>query len=212
MSAIARIHIRKKQLGLDDDTYRAMLERVTGKTSSANMDSTEHRKVLAEMNRLSGATTASGRYAPVLQALWKAGYNLGVIDDRSDKAMTAFVQRQTGLDHTRFLHHGEDAASAIEGLKGWIRGATGNSDLFRKRSGRPALLNNPRFQVALTQWPQLDSLDALPAASLIDFVGNATGQQELATLTKADWVLVMNRLGRLLRQAREKIAARTEEA
>lgn len=35
-SLMAKLHIAKKDLGLDDDTYRAMLESLTGKRSAAD--------------------------------------------------------------------------------------------------------------------------------------------------------------------------------
>ena len=35
---LAQIHIAKKELGLDDDTYRDVLERVTRQRSSAGLD------------------------------------------------------------------------------------------------------------------------------------------------------------------------------
>lgn len=46
------IHVAKKQLGMDDDTYRALLQRVTGKTSSADMSGAERQAVIAEMLNL----------------------------------------------------------------------------------------------------------------------------------------------------------------
>lgn len=204
MSALARIRIAKKELGLDDVTYRALLERMTGKLSSKDMNDDERRQVLQEMDRLSGATTASGRYAPVLRALWLAGYNLGVIDTRTDKAMMAFVRRQTGLDHTRFLHHSEDAAAAIEGLKAWIRRQSGQDHLFTRRKGRPALLNNPRFQVVQAQWALLAGLNTLPDPSLTNYISKVTGSEEFGTFSKPDWFAVMNGLGKILRQAKSK--------
>lgn len=48
---LGRIHAGQKALGLDDDTYRALLERVTGKRSSADMTSDERNAVIAEMVR-----------------------------------------------------------------------------------------------------------------------------------------------------------------
>lgn len=35
-SLMAKLHIARKDLGLDDDTYRAMLQNLTGKRSSAD--------------------------------------------------------------------------------------------------------------------------------------------------------------------------------
>lgn len=49
---LGRIHQGKKALGLDDETYRALLVRVAGKPSSADMTHEERNQVLAEMARL----------------------------------------------------------------------------------------------------------------------------------------------------------------
>ena len=130
--SIAAMHVAKKQLGLDDETYRAALAQVTGKSSSAAMSEAERQKVLEHFRAsgFKGAATGprrplEGRFAPKLQALWIAGWNLGLVRDRDDRALLAFVKRQTGLDHVRFLRHGQDAAKAIEGLKGWLERAGG---------------------------------------------------------------------------------------
>lgn len=47
----AQIHIAKQQLGLDDETYRALLKSVTGKTSSADMSLMDLHKVVEAMKR-----------------------------------------------------------------------------------------------------------------------------------------------------------------
>lgn len=49
---VQRIKIAQKQLGIEDDDYRAMLERLTGKRSAAKLTGPELDKVLAEMARL----------------------------------------------------------------------------------------------------------------------------------------------------------------
>lgn len=49
---LGRIHQAQKALGLDDATYRALLERVTGKASSAQMTPEERNAVLREFARL----------------------------------------------------------------------------------------------------------------------------------------------------------------
>lgn len=43
---LAAIHVAKAQLGMDDDTYRAMLENMTGKRSAADLDWRGRKKVL----------------------------------------------------------------------------------------------------------------------------------------------------------------------
>ena len=54
---LAMIHIAKKQVGLDDDEYRLLLENVTGKTSAGDMTITERCQVLAEFKKLGFKTT-----------------------------------------------------------------------------------------------------------------------------------------------------------
>ncbi len=49
---LAAIHIAAGQLKLDDDTYRALLERVTGKRSAADLETREASAVLDELRRL----------------------------------------------------------------------------------------------------------------------------------------------------------------
>ncbi|ENE1253427.1 regulatory protein GemA [Stenotrophomonas maltophilia] len=49
---IAKIHLAKTQLGLDDDTYRGLLHRVTGKDSTASMTTAERDQVVSELRRL----------------------------------------------------------------------------------------------------------------------------------------------------------------
>lgn len=49
---LGRIHQARKQLGLDEATYRALLQRVTGLASSADMTSAQRNDVLREFARL----------------------------------------------------------------------------------------------------------------------------------------------------------------
>lgn len=49
---LARIHMGKKALGLDEDTYRSLLVRVSGMSSSAKMTAVQRNAVIAEMTRL----------------------------------------------------------------------------------------------------------------------------------------------------------------
>lgn len=49
---ITRIHVAKAQLGLDDATYRALLLRVGGHESSAQMTNAQRAAVIAELIRL----------------------------------------------------------------------------------------------------------------------------------------------------------------
>lgn len=125
MSALKAIHAGRKALGLDDDDYRATLERVTGKRSAAVLTEAQKKAVVQEFRRLgfgasASASAVTGPFAGKLKALWLSAYNLGVVKDRRDSAMIAFVERQTGISHVSWLREPRDARRAIEGLKAWI--------------------------------------------------------------------------------------------
>lgn len=49
---LAAIHAGKKQLALDDDTYRDLLQRVTGQRSAAGLSERQRVDVLGELRRL----------------------------------------------------------------------------------------------------------------------------------------------------------------
>lgn len=64
---LSKIHIAKKDLGLDDDTYRALLTRVAGVRSAKDLNPRQTGRVLAEFVRLgwTPSATKTGRKAPV---------------------------------------------------------------------------------------------------------------------------------------------------
>jgi phage gp16-like protein len=51
---LARIHIMAAQLQLDDDTYRTLLERITGQRSAKDLTDAQRRAVLRELDRCIG--------------------------------------------------------------------------------------------------------------------------------------------------------------
>lgn len=208
MNVSAAIHIAKKQLGLDDDTYRDLLARVTGKRSAGDMSDAERRAVLDEMRRHGFKTNSNGarkplegRFAGKLQALWIAGWNLGVVDDRDDAALLMFVKRQTNIDHVRFLRHPEDADKAIEALKGWLARAAGVD--WSQGNHLPQWLRAPGAKIAMAQWNRLHK-DLAPAASFGAFRAFVAenARTSLDATTKEGWRLVMNALGEQIRAVR----------
>lgn len=124
---IKAIHVLKGQAGLSDPDYRTHLKERFKVVSSKDLSETQAGLLMDDLRGLSGraaprsaAKRASGKFAPVLQALWLAGYNLGVVENPDDAALLAFVKRQCKVDHDRFLNDGAEAAKAIEALKSWI--------------------------------------------------------------------------------------------
>lgn len=210
MSAIAAINIGMKQLGFEEEDKRDLYERMTGERSLRAMNPNQKQAVLAELNRLGfeqkpGKSKLTGDYAPKLQALWLSAYNLGIVRDRTDKALLAFVKRQTGIDHTRFLHHQDDAAKAIEALKSWM---TREADVnFSKPTLRlsnggvlPKYLNEDRYRVAIAQIVILQKANKLdPSAKPVGLLKVQIGHSHLAFAPDASWIDLQKKMGRQIR-------------
>ncbi len=121
---LAQIHIARKELGLDDDTYRAVLVRVTGKASSADMSVAERRKVIAAFKRqgfqprgkFSRRPTASKPYVRKVFALWGELKRKGIWRDPDPKSLRHFVKKMTGCDDPEWLDYPQ-ASQVIEAMK-----------------------------------------------------------------------------------------------
>jgi hypothetical protein len=205
MNALAAIHVARKQLGLDEDTYRAVALRVTGKSSSKDMSEGERGKLLEELRRQGFRPVKKGLskglegpFAAKLQAHWIGLWNLGEVADRSDAALLAFVKRQTNIDHTRFLIDGEEAAKVIEALKAWAARAGvewGNGKFD------PAWRREPGAKVALAQWALLAQAGAVEWNGFHPFLADHAFRP-VDRMTAKEWQGVMNRLGEMVRRAR----------
>lgn len=130
---LAKIHIARKQLAMADESYRALLHRITGKETSAALDLVQLDAVLQEFKRLGFHGGAPRRWRAQSQkphvrkvlALWHS--LRPYLRDGSDGALRSFVRRQTrsdlhpqGISDPAFLNP-EDANLVIEGLKAWKR-------------------------------------------------------------------------------------------
>lgn len=209
MTSIAAIHVAKKQLGLDDDTYRAKLVRITGKLSAKDMTEVERQKVLTvfrnegftpapAVRRADGRQKLTGKFAKKLQALWIAAWNLGIVRDRDDAALIAFVKRQTGIEHTRFLVYADDASRAIEALKSWIRREAGVS--YGNTNGHD-WLSTDGAKVAWAQWKILTPGAGLMVRKGFDQeVCRLTGASLLQDVKSSGWQAVMNHFGEEIRK------------
>lgn len=126
---LASIHVLAAKARMDDATYRDFLEGLTGHRSAKQLSAAQAGQVIDKLKEITGQGPAlpkgavSGLDTPLgakLRALWIAGYNLGLVRDRSDRAMLVFVERQTGVSHTRFFTEPRQGSAAVEGLKGWL--------------------------------------------------------------------------------------------
>jgi len=107
MNNLKVIHVARKELGLDEDTYRALLQRVTGTASLRAMSEAQRAAVVKEMTRLGFKVKVAGKKLPqsfkpwsrMIHALWKNCHQLGVIEDRSPAALRAFCKRFVAHGH-----------------------------------------------------------------------------------------------------------------
>jgi phage gp16-like protein len=125
---IAKIHIAKAQLGLEEDDYRATIERITGKRSSAECSAVELDSVLREFRRHGYRPRRVSDKPDIrkLHALWRELAAMGRVTSASPEALAAWVQRMTktakrpqGLSSPEWLSPAE-ARTLIEALKQWI--------------------------------------------------------------------------------------------
>lgn len=200
MTVHRAIHAISHRLGLDDEARRAIYQRVTGKPTLTLMSETEKDAVAAEFRRLGGDRRPDGRkkltgpFAPKLQALWIGAWNLGIVENRNDKALLAFVKRQTGIDHTRFLYYADDAAKAIEALKAWMAREAGVD--WRVHRKMPLWRQAEGYKIAVAQWALLQQ-DPKDFGTVVPLLRE--GQPGDLNLTRAEWIRVMNSLGQRVR-------------
>lgn len=203
MIAHKTIYAVANKLGLDDDARRSIYERVTGKPKLTLMSDDEKQAVAQEFKRLGGDRRPDGRlkltgpYASKLQALWIAAWNLGIVDNRDDAALLAFVKRQTGIEHTRFLANAADARKAIEALKKWI-GREGGVDWNESRFD-PDWAQADGFKIAKAQAKKLGLADH----EFSEEIWLETDKCSVS-LTRAEWIKVMNSLGKMIRGRKER--------
>ena len=127
--AIAAIHVGKKAAGLDDDSYRDLMQRETGRRSSRDLDDSGLRRMLTVLDGLKPKDGAPTRHrvrkdsrpiARKVVALWLMLWNLDEVVNPSDTAIDAFVKRTTGKLALKFTTNGE-VAKVVEALKAWCK-------------------------------------------------------------------------------------------
>ncbi|PWD89566.1 hypothetical protein DC081_08945 [Ignatzschineria cameli] len=137
------INIARNQLGMDDDSYRAMINRINGGkgTSLKDCNMAELNLILKELKakgfkvkpvKAGGfksrrvkqpKTTNDGLPLPAdirdkMLSLWIEMHQQGIIRDGSDAALTTYCRNRTGKDHWHWITEWE-AIDIIEGLKTW---------------------------------------------------------------------------------------------
>ena len=136
---LAKIHIAKKDLGLDRETYEAILWDQAKVHSSADLDAAGRRKVLEHFKSKvwrpkRNKTSPTGRHkatgsktqADKIRALWIAMHKAGIVKSGSEQSLNRYVKRITGIDNLDCLYP-KNANRVIESLKQWQTRVEGQS-------------------------------------------------------------------------------------
>lgn len=128
---IKLIHVARRELGLDEETYRAMLKNVAGVSSSTDLSYQGRQKVLAHLkaagfkvkSKAAPAAIASGgqvdpQYRKI-QALWTELHGVGAVRVNTEAALRVYIKRITGCGDYQFCSSAQVVA-IIETLKKWL--------------------------------------------------------------------------------------------
>lgn len=124
---LAKIHMAKKDLAMTDDSYRALIKRITkGRTnSSAELTTTERVVLLAEFKRLGWHPKRSRKHSPErtglaskITATWIDMSKRGLLRDGSERALGHYCKRMTGKHSVDWLTI-KEAQKLLESLKQW---------------------------------------------------------------------------------------------
>lgn len=111
---IGKVHVAKKEMQVDEDSYRRLLVRVTGHASAADCSDEQLVRLVEEFRRLGWqakpkAASSARRFkdckrmadhaaARKARALWISLHHLGAVANPSEEALEAFAKRQLGCE------------------------------------------------------------------------------------------------------------------
>ena len=144
----AVINIARGQIGMAEDDYRAMLERVTGKASLRLMTDRQKAAVLDEMKRL-GFRKAASKRPPAARkdvrychVLWGLLHKHGVVKVGGAKGLNAFIRARYGaawgavpIDIDRMVD-ARQISTVIKALQAWCKRHNIPTELPREEDRR----------------------------------------------------------------------------
>lgn len=130
---IKLIHVGRRELQLDEETYRAMLQAVAGVDSAAKLDDVGRQAVLDHMKRkgfkVKGKSKGKASMAPAgkgaadpqflkIKALWSELAQLGAVRVNTEAAIRVYIKRIAGVNDYTFCNNTQ-VTCIIETLKKW---------------------------------------------------------------------------------------------
>lgn len=137
---IKLIHVARRELGMQDEDYRAMLRGMTalgGKTSSADLGIKGLELVLEQLKRrgfkvkpkanpkaLAKPTRAlaNDEQSKLIRHLWLQMHAQGIVKNPSEASLAAYVCRIAKIEALQWLNS-DEASNVIETLKKWQKRA-----------------------------------------------------------------------------------------
>lgn len=140
---IKAIQTGRRKLGMTDDEYRGLLSGVSGGRTASTRELTEKElvAVLARMRKAGFEITTAPQLRKIW-SLWLSMHGEGVVRDRSDTAIRAYIQRITGEKHPENYTIAQ-LQMVIETLKKWIdriEDAAARERLHQVADAEPATL------------------------------------------------------------------------
>ena len=131
---IKLIHVGRRELSMDEDTYRAILKDKTGHASAADCSMPQLERLLGHLKSAgfkvqvrasAGAKCKGGSRAMadddqsrMIRGIWLELHGMAIVRDPSEAAMASFVCRHTKIEALQWLSS-KQASSVIEHLKKW---------------------------------------------------------------------------------------------
>lgn len=207
------LHARARELGMDEDLRRSIQLAVTGKESARDMTVAKLGRVLDSFSRKRtprGDSLPRHAMAKKLRALWMSGWHLGVVRDRTDEALCAYVAQALGLDAARWAK--DRMSAAVEEVKRLLA-REGGVDWSPVRivwdGGRVETRDAPRVRVLEAQWRRLQELGEVRIAGALDhYVARivGVGVRALDTLEDEQLDEAIRVLGMRIRKAQKRAA------
>lgn len=128
---IKLIHVARRELHMDDDTYRLMLagmKGLDGATSTADLSVPNLLRVLEQLkqkgfkvrpNTKAKRSLADDEQSKKIRALWLTLHDMGAVRDPSEEALAKYVLRMTNVAALQWLTAAQ-ASQVIENLKQWM--------------------------------------------------------------------------------------------
>lgn len=147
------IHVAKRELGLDEETYRLMLQNVGDAESTMRMELRQLQAVVDHMKTKGFKVRSAGYSRPdrrqdnshsarKVRALWLFLHQLGAVRDPSERALAAYCKRIAKVDDLHWARH-DQLHDLIETLKKWAMRVLPATIEALKEEARQAHQNQP---------------------------------------------------------------------